>query len=264
MAGILLFVLKLIGWILLSLLILLLLLVALVLFLPIPYHLRLLAKEGEPFLFTVRVFGFQVYPKRERKSKRKRTEKKSDGQELEAEWEVPDKPEQTTGTSPEPEQKAEQVPEPASEPKDTTPPAKEKLKHKTKKSAKDKKERGLKRQKLQSIHRELIDEGNHRALAHVLSEAAYLLRHFGPRKVKGEVSFSLGDPANTGYATAALSLCPFAYNGCGIYPDFESEKMYVTGELDVRGHVRLVHALHSGLGLLLDKDIRKFIHKVRN
>jgi hypothetical protein len=251
MALLLIFILKLVGWLLLAVLCLVLLLVALVLFLPVPYHLRLVADEGKPPAFTVRVFGFQLYPKRKKAA---------------------EKPE------PEPDIAVQQKQDPAvqedNENENTNKNnTQNSVKDNTKNSAgsqaektgkKPEKKKGSARQTLKNIHRELTDAGNRRALSHVWKELAYLLGHFGPRKVKGELSFSLGDPASTGYATAALSLCPFVYSGCGIYPDFAAEKPYVLGQIDVKGHVRLIHALHSGLGLLLDKDIRKIFHKVRN
>jgi hypothetical protein len=266
MAGILIFILKLVGWLLVIVLCLLLVVAGLLLFLPVPYHLRIQAKQDEPPAFTAWVFGFRVFPMRERGAKKKRTGKgkKADGQENSTE--PSEEPSGKTAEQPRDNASGQEAAAPKSEAK-ASESAKgaaqaPKAENQTKKTAKNK-GKPDRRQTLQKLHHEFTDEGNRRALSHVLSEFAYLLRHFGPRKVKGELSFSLGDPANTGYATAALSLCPFVYNGCGIYPDFASEKPYVLGQLDVRGHVRLIHALHSGLGLLLDKDIRKLIHKVR-
>ncbi len=82
--------------------------------------------------------------------------------------------------------------------------------------------------------------------------------------MKADLIYSLADPANTGYAAAALSLCPVVYKkGCGITPDFESEKLYAKGWMDASGHVRLIHPVCSGLRLLIDKDIRAIIKKVR-
>ena len=81
--------------------------------------------------------------------------------------------------------------------------------------------------------------------------------------MRADVCFSLGDPANTGYATAALSMCPFSYGkNCRILPDFEAEHWYVQGWLDMRGHVRAVHVLLAGLRLLFDRNVRKIIGKI--
>jgi hypothetical protein len=258
MAGILIFILKLVGWLLLFLLGLAVVVLVLVLLVPIPYRIRLLAGEGEPPRLTVRVFGFRVFPRPQRKTKKKKTAHAKD---------VPS----SAGTSEDVQDAIEEDADSSADQNQQKPPDKTEdqgnrhpKKRKAKKDQGKTSGRGFGKQQLAGIRRELTDAGNHRALSHVWQELSYLLRHFGPRRVRGEVSYSMGDPANTGYVTAALSVCPFAYSGCRIYPDFAAEKLYVQGELDVRGHVRLMHALRSGLGLLLDKDIRNIIHKVRN
>lgn len=118
---------------------------------------------------------------------------------------------------------------------------------------------------LGQIRTEITDEGNQRALGHVLSELRYLLRHFGPRRMRADLAFSLGEPAGTGYAVAALALCPFSYGkDCRLLPDFEAEQFYVRGWMEVSGHVRTVHVLLILLRLLFDRDIRKILKKVRN
>lgn len=265
MSGILIFILKLIGWLLLALLGLVVFAAVVLLSVPIPYRLRLLAEDGKPPQFSARVFGFLVFPRREKRSKKKKASVPAEDT-SEDETSIGEDMEQT-GDTPQTksEQRLEQESAPASDESAGQSPGKKTRTQKQKKQKKEKKKtgRGSGKQLLSGIRRELNDTGNRRAASHVFREAAYLLKHFGPRRVRGELSFSMGDPAYTGYATAAISLCPFAYSGCEIYPDFAAEKLYVLGELDVRGHVRLIHALHSGLGLLLDKDIRKLIHKLR-
>ena len=42
----------------------------------------------------------------------------------------------------------------------------------------------------------------------------------------------------------------------GIYPDFEADKTYVKGTFLVKGHIRLVHVLISGIRLLKE-DVYK-------
>ena len=48
----------------------------------------------------------------------------------------------------------------------------------------------------------------------------------------------------------------------GIYPDFEADKAYVEGTFFVKGHIRLIHVLISGIRLLKECDIRNLIKKV--
>lgn len=276
MIGIVLLILKVIGLLLLCILGLFLVLVLLVLFVPIPYRIWVSGDSGkiEELSYRVKIFGIQVFPPGERKKRRvkqKRREKPAEVTQTETEG--------TTGAGQETDANGRQeTVQEASQRQDapqTDLPvetaeqdAQYKQKgHKRPKTLKKKEKNAAGRDirsMLGQLRTELTDEGNRRALGHLLSEIRYLLHHFGPRHVRADVSFSLGDPANTGYVTAALSVCPFTYGkGCRIIPDFEAEQLYLRGWMDVRGHVRTVHVFIIGLRLLLDKDIRKIIRKIR-
>ena len=331
MLGILLLILKIIGWVLLGLICLLLALFLLVLLVPVPY--RLQAEFGEGFHYRLRVFGIQVFPGKEKAGRKKRRRKAgksgtqqeaADEQEASAETVQKDSASEEKASDPEtanpqaaakkavnPETAdknirdkktadesgayqpgnekpgAEDTDEPsmraADEPAEAAsqngpkelqrPKKRSRGERKAKKGRpkRDKAKRGGRgmnfddlRKKWALLRGELTDEGNRRALLHGFSELAYLLRHCGPRRVKADVAFSLADPANTGYASAALSLCPFVYSrGCSIIPDFESEKLYAKGRVDVKGHVRLMHFGISGVRLLIDRDVRAILKKVR-
>ena len=269
MLGIVLLILKIIGLLLLGILGLFFVLVLLVLFVPIPYHVWVKGDSGklEELSYRVKIFGIQVFPKKERKKRRgkqKRREKPPEIPQAETEG--------TTGTEQEPENGQQPTgPQtqgtPQAEPQTET--AEQEAQNKGKKRLKSSKRKEKNaagrdiRGMLEQFHAEFTDEGNRRALRHLLSEIRYLLRHFGPRRVRADLSFSLGDPANTGYATAALSICPFSYGKhCRIIPDFETEQLYLRGWMDVRGHVRTIHVLIVGLRLLLARDIRKIIGKI--
>lgn len=261
MLGILFMILKIIGWILLGILGLFLFLIVLVLFVPVPYRVR--AEYGEAFSYQIRIFGIRILPRKEKtkeKPKRRRRKKKAD--ETKAEKAAEEEAEKS------PEEKPQNKPqhEPGRDRKKKTPGSDESSGG----EARGKKMHDLSgrlkdlRGKWDALWAELTDEGNKRALLRVISELRYLLRHCGPRRVKADVTFSLGDPANTGFATAALSVCQFAYGKhCSIIPDFEAEAFYFRGWADIKGHVRMIHFLCGGLRLLLDKDIRKIIRKVR-
>lgn len=291
MLGILLLILKIIGWVLLGLLCTVLAVLVLALFLPVPYRVR--AEFGEKISVCVRVFGIQVFPGKEKADGKKRglskrrRKKDADGSEAPEDISPEEEPEKGVTDTPDTEQEqksqeasdTEQEPSaesPQDKPSGGDPPGRKKGKKPRKKKAKtkkkDKTKKGAKkgmdfdalRAKWELLRAELTDEGNKRAVRHGFSEVAYLLRHCGPRKVKADLAYSLADPANTGYATAALSLCPFAYKkNCDIIPDFASDKLYAKGWVDVRGHVRLLHFACSGVRLLIDKDIRAIIRKIR-
>lgn len=298
MLGILLLILKIIGLILLGILGLFLAVVLLVLLTPVTYRVWVSGDSGDlgQLAYRVKILGIQILPKKERKrrSGKKRTEKPG------AEDEKPDaSPAQTENTEPPKAVEAKvtepEMPKPHSEeaaapempdqnavepetPEKKLPDRKhlKKREKRSKKEEKNPKEKNSKKKEkststadvralLGQIRTELSDEGNHRALKHVLSELRYLLRHFGPRRMRADLAFSLGEPANTGYVTAALAVCPFSYGkDCYLVPDFEAEQFYVRGWMEVGGHVRTVHMLLILLRLLLDKDIRKIIKKVRN
>lgn len=322
MLGILLLILKIIGLVLLGMVCLLLALFLLVLFIPVPY--RLQAEFGDRFTWRLRVFGIQVFPKKEKAGRKRRRQKKikaktdappgeGDAQKLPDTEQLPVRQEdsevkyagelkedsevehsgktkedsrgnETSGKekvekrgvkqlgkkgfkkSPSKGRKSETKKTDKRKWKDRKFGRGKPGKKKTDKDKRKKKSLDLEmlRAKWELFRTEFKDEGNRRAVGHGFSEVAYILRHFGPRRVKADLIYSLADPANTGYATAALSLCPAVYKkGCGITPDFESEKLYAKGWMDVSGHVRLIHPVCSGLRLLIDKDIRAIIKKVR-
>lgn len=77
-----------------------------------------------------------------------------------------------------------------------------------------------------------------------------------------ELNFALWEPSATGQALGILAMFPAIYQyDIGIYPDFEADKTYVKGTFLVKGHIRLVHVLISGIRLLKERDIRNFIKK---
>ena len=271
MLGIVLMILKIIGLLLLCILGLFFVLVLLVLFLPVSYRVWVNGDSGDigQLVCRVKIFGIQVYPRKKgekRKAKRVRgrtqqiktgDEQREDADHKPADMQVSVSEPQTDTSQASAQTQASK--EAAKGEKDTKKQKRPKASKKKEKTDAGRDVRGM----LQKLHAEFTDEGNRRALRHLLAEIRYLLRHFGPRRVCADVEFSLGDPANTGYATAALSICPFTYGKhCHIIPDFEAEQLYLRGWLDVRGHVRCIHMLVVGIRLLSDKDIRKIIRKV--
>lgn len=264
MIGILLMILKLIGLLLLGILGLFLVLVLLLLFLPVPYRIWVSGDSdgSSRFAYRVKLFGFQVVPRKERKQRVKRNsdDKRSDHS---AGHEVTQLPEgQPEASDKETPSFVQPQADGSSDEKQTTTKSSgtKRFKRKEKRTS----GQGI-RGTVERLRAEFTDERNHRAIRHLISEIRYLLHHYGPRRVRADVGFSLGDPANTGYATAALSVCPFVYGkDCSIFPDFEAEQMYLRGWLDVKGYVRIIHVLLAGVRLLFDRDIRVIIQKVRN
>lgn len=115
------------------------------------------------------------------------------------------------------------------------------------------------------IREEIRREENRRAVGKAFREIKRLLRHYLPREVGADVTFSTGDPASTGQALGAISLMPFAYGDkVQISPDFQAEKAYVSGDFDIKGHIRAVHVIIMAIRLLMSKDIRNTIKHFRN
>lgn len=284
MLGILLMILKVIGWLLLGILGLLFVVVCLVLFVPVPYRVWVNGSpEDDPVVCCkVKVFGIQVFPRKGKKKEAGDTTEAADAAEP---AETAAAPQESAGVQKEPKtaaQQAAQEKSTAQQPAGTdtentdnsdtssdknTDQNSAKKETETAQPSEKKQEQKFSegvRDTMKRIRTELTDAGNRRAVLHLLREVKKLLRHIGPRRVMADVSFSLGDPANTGYATAALSVCPFVYGKkCRITPDFVTEELYIRGWMDVRGHVRIIHVVAAGLRLLFDRDIRRIIKKLR-
>ena len=108
----------------------------------------------------------------------------------------------------------------------------------------------------------LTDEHNRNSVSAIWKELKYLLKHSRFRKIDTELNFALWEPSATGQALGLLAMFPAIYQSdIGIYPDFEADKTYVKGTFLVKGHIRLVHVLISGIRLLKERDIRNFIKK---
>ncbi|MGN0350505.1 MAG: DUF2953 domain-containing protein [Roseburia sp.] len=106
----------------------------------------------------------------------------------------------------------------------------------------------------------LTKEENKATMFGVLGELKYLLKHFGIRRIRSDLVFSTGDPALTGQVLGGLCLLPFLYQkGVHVCPDFETDEFYIKGELEVSGHLRMVHILRSGIHLWKDKNLRELI-----
>lgn len=120
------------------------------------------------------------------------------------------------------------------------------------------------KEKIQNIKDLIFDEKNKRSLAKAWRELRYMIRHYSPRRAKGELAFGMEDPSQTGQILGALSLLPFwTRYKINIYPDFQTDRFYVEGHVKMGGHIRLWHFLLSVIRLIKDKDIRLLLEKIR-
>ncbi len=96
----------------------------------------------------------------------------------------------------------------------------------------------------------------------ILRQLMFLLSHYRIRKVKGHLEFGTGDPALTGAAGGVIrSVLPAASSGFELQPVFH-DRMLDTDML-AEGHVRLCHLVKAVVVLLLNKNIRKMIRRLR-
>ena len=117
--------------------------------------------------------------------------------------------------------------------------------------------------KISAVHKIISDEGNHKVVSLVWKQIRYLLRHSRFRKVKTDLTFSAGNPAETGQILGVLCMFPMLYRyEVSLMPDFESEQWYLRGTFEIKGHVRLVHVLYSGIQLWKEKEVRRFINRM--
>lgn len=119
------------------------------------------------------------------------------------------------------------------------------------------------KEKVFDIKNIITDETNKTAVVYTFQELKYLLTHFRFRKIDTELSFSLGDPALTGQALGILCMLPFLYQyAFHMYPDFESEQIYIRGTFQVQGRVRGIHLLLSIIRLWQRKEFRIFVKRL--
>lgn len=120
------------------------------------------------------------------------------------------------------------------------------------------------KEKIKNIKDMILDETNKRAVGRLWQETRYLIRHYSPRKVTGEIAFGMGDPSQTGQVLGVISMLPFwARYKINVYPDFEAEKIFAEGKLQMKGYIRLWHFMLSFIRLFKDKNIRQAWKNIR-
>ncbi|MBE5932468.1 MAG: DUF2953 domain-containing protein [Lachnospiraceae bacterium] len=81
-----------------------------------------------------------------------------------------------------------------------------------------------------------------------------LIKHIGPRSVKGYVRYGFGDPCKTGQVTGYLSLLPFVYSKhFSLEPDFYNK--VIDTELIIKGRFRLGYIIRIVLNINIWRTI---------
>lgn len=97
----------------------------------------------------------------------------------------------------------------------------------------------------------------------LIDKVLKLVKHIWPDIKEADVTYSLGEPDTTGYATAFLAMMPFIYGKKKSFnPDFASEKPYFRGYIIIDGKLFLYYVLYIVISLFANKDSRKLIMKL--
>ncbi len=119
------------------------------------------------------------------------------------------------------------------------------------------------REKIHMLYGEITSPGNRNAVSHLWKELCYLVLKYKPRKVSAELAFSLADPALTGEVLGMISMFPHVYRSpYHITADFESDKLYVEGELELQGKVTGYVMVMIFIRLIRDKDCMAVFRRI--
>lgn len=110
---------------------------------------------------------------------------------------------------------------------------------------------------------EFIDEEmTKRAISKLIKIIKKLLKHILPRKIRGNLTFGLEDPAMMGQILAILGMAmPIYKNNLEICPCFGVNM--IQGDIKVKGEIRLAYFLYLAILVLIDKGIMGTIKKAR-
>lgn len=118
-------------------------------------------------------------------------------------------------------------------------------------------------EKKETIFAFLEDEIHHAAFFKAIQTLKRLLKRLRPRRFTGKVRFGFEDPSVTGKVLAVISMiAPFWEGSIDVEPEFD-EKI-LTGELEIAGSIAVWKFAAFAVSLLMDKNIRKTIMHIRN
>ena len=114
--------------------------------------------------------------------------------------------------------------------------------------------------KIKKVNQWIQDEQNRSAVRFALGKVIGLLKKYGPKHMKADVTDGMEDPAATGQVLAVLSVLPFLYyDKVSIMPDFEAERFYIEGSWDIKGRIQVIHLLKAAIQIWRNPDVKHFI-----
>lgn len=107
------------------------------------------------------------------------------------------------------------------------------------------------------------EEMTKKAISKLIKVIKKFLKHILPRKIKGNLTFGLEDPAMMGQVLAILGMAmPIYKNNLKIQPCFGVNM--IQGDIKVKGKIRLAYLLYLAILVLIDKGIMGTIKKARS
>lgn len=105
----------------------------------------------------------------------------------------------------------------------------------------------------------LLSDATKDTIYNMLESTKSLVKHILPRKIKGDIIYSLGSPDNTGYLLGIICmLYGIIPEGLNIDGDFDSDA-YVSFDVSLKGHFFGIIFVIVALRTIKDKNIRKII-----
>lgn len=107
----------------------------------------------------------------------------------------------------------------------------------------------------------LRDEVNKATFGFLKTEIISMLRYLGPQKFELVLHFGFGDPAITGQIIGWASIFyPYFYKSVTLQPDFE--RKVFEGNVYVKGRVRMIRFLRTAFRFWRNKNFRKTLHTI--
>ena len=136
-----------------------------------------------------------------------------------------------------------------------------KTKHKKKNKVKREKRKLKWPEKINTIKN---DESCIRALKKLKVDFVRFMKIISPKKIAMDIKYSLEESQLTGMSLGILSLLPFLYKKTvHIYPDFQSDKMYLEGEFYLKGMTYPIKLIGILCRVVIDNDYRKLYNELK-
>ena len=108
----------------------------------------------------------------------------------------------------------------------------------------------------------LREEETKRLFDHAVFRLGKILKSIRPRHVRGSFLFGTGSPDTTGYAYGIYGIfSPLLGDELAVTPDFS--RAVLEGDLYISGHITVFTILWNGLKVLFDKNMRRFVRKMK-